>query len=140
MHIVRIKPQRVVDHPRIKQSHEARHQYNTAHRPPGRRHTPPAPPCVPVLLCWHRLQPWGASHYMRAQGYNVSDSNTTRILSTLQLQVQCNPTSTHIRHKLNTLSVSCVHNVCLFILEFSVICSGKYYFMRNNLSRLYWTN
>src|SRR3954469_22217999 len=94
MHIVRIKPQRVVDHPRIKQSHEARHQYNTAHRPPGRRHTPPAPPCVPVLLCWHRLQPWGASHYMRAQGYNVSDSNTTRILPTLQLQVQCNLTRT----------------------------------------------
>src|SRR4051812_25158527 len=51
-------------------------------------------PCVPVLLCWHRLQPWGAPHYMRAQGYNVFDSNTTRILPTLQLQVQRNLTST----------------------------------------------
>src|SRR3954468_23789939 len=51
-------------------------------------------PCVSVLLFWHRLQPWGAPHYMRAQGYNVSDSNTTRILPTLQLQVQCNPTRT----------------------------------------------
>src|ERR1041385_4049666 len=51
-------------------------------------------PCVPVLLCWHMLKPWGASHYMRAQGYNVSDSNTTHILPTLQLQVQCNLTST----------------------------------------------
>src|SRR3954468_8558482 len=59
-------------------------------------------PCVPVLLCWHRLQPWGVSPYMRAQGYNVFDSNTTRILPTLQLQVRCNPTSTHIRHKLNS--------------------------------------
>src|SRR3954465_14956563 len=67
-------------------------QYRTAAtRAPD---TPPAPACVPVLLCWHMLQSWGASHYMRAQGYNVSDSNTTRILPTLQLQVQCNPTLT----------------------------------------------
>src|SRR4051812_24582902 len=51
-------------------------------------------PCVPVLLCWNRLQQWGAPHYMRAQGYNVSDSNTTHVLPTLQHQVQCNPTST----------------------------------------------
>src|SRR3954463_2539380 len=116
---VRISSQRVVDHRRIKQSHEARHRdllteftehwlhlrgltmgapsHDTATIPHSRHPgagTRRRLPCVPVLLCWHRLQPWGAPHYMRAQGYNVSDSNTIRILPTLQLQVQCNPTST----------------------------------------------
>src|SRR3954465_1770483 len=75
-------------------------------------------PSVPVLLCWHRLQPWGAPHYMRAQGYNVSDSNTTRILPTLQLQVQCNLTLAHnIRHKLNSLAKDALSYPAFFLLK-----------------------
>ena len=71
------------------------HCHNITPWRPGRRHTPPAPPCAPVLLCWHRLHCVSTPLYKRL-GYKCPTRTRLHILC--KHNTTHSPTVTYLVH------------------------------------------